>query len=123
MKEYGVSGLPTFIIMKGSQKIDQVRGADRRFVSCWTLNCLGVVDSLLIFSGLENALAKYAGSGSSFSGNFSGKGQTLGGTGGSTPIGTRAQDAAAGIFNLDPQVRLLLGLVGGYIALYYVFFS
>ena len=52
------------------------------------------------------------------SGSFSGKGQTLGsGDAASAPIAQRASDTAAGVLNLDPQVKVLLGLVAGYLFL------
>ncbi|KIL71483.1 hypothetical protein M378DRAFT_155057, partial [Amanita muscaria Koide BX008] len=53
---YSISAMPTFIFLKGSEKVDQVRGANR--------------------AALEAALLKH----SSGSGAFSGQGQTLGGS-------------------------------------------
>uniref|UniRef100_A0A0W0FAT7 Thioredoxin domain-containing protein n=1 Tax=Moniliophthora roreri TaxID=221103 RepID=A0A0W0FAT7_MONRR len=89
---------PTFIFLKGSSKVDQVRGADK--------------------AALGDALRRH----SSGSGSFSGKGHTLGG--GSTPA---APVAAAGggdlttkFNNLDPQVRVLIYLLGAYLLFWYL---
>ncbi|KZV80166.1 thioredoxin-domain-containing protein [Exidia glandulosa HHB12029] len=102
-QQYGVSAMPTFIFIKNGQKVDQVRGADKR--------------------GLEAALQKHAGSaGGVASAAFGGKGNTLGsGASASAPLAQRASSAAAGITNIDPQVKILLGLVGAYLFLYFVF--
>ncbi|KAI3622364.1 hypothetical protein WG66_015728 [Moniliophthora roreri] len=96
--EYRVSAMPTFIFLKGSSKVDQVRGADK--------------------AALGDALRRH----SSGSGSFSGKGHTLGG--GSTPA---APVAAAGggdlttkFNNLDPQVRVLIYLLGAYLLFWYL---
>ncbi|KAH7104877.1 thioredoxin-domain-containing protein [Auriculariales sp. MPI-PUGE-AT-0066] len=102
MQEYKVSGMPTFILMKGGVKVDQVRGADKR--------------------GLENAVAKHAGPGGVNSGAFTGRGNTLGGGSSSTSPGVFAADATAGLLNIDPQLKLLLGMAAAYAALYYVFY-
>ncbi|EJD54424.1 thioredoxin-domain-containing protein [Auricularia subglabra TFB-10046 SS5] len=101
-QQYGVSAMPTFIFLKGSTQVEMVRGADRR--------------------GIENALKKHSGGASASSaGAFGGKGQTLGGSAASTPAAVRAADAAGGIVNLDPQVKILLGLLGAYLVLYFMF--
>ncbi|OBZ79800.1 Peptide-N(4)-(N-acetyl-beta-glucosaminyl)asparagine amidase [Grifola frondosa] len=82
---YSVSAMPTFIFLKGSTKVDQVRGANK--------------------AALEDALRRHS-SGSS-TGAFTGKGQTLNG---SSPV---AQAGGPGILtqfqNLDPQVKSCLG--------------
>jgi len=99
---YAVSAMPTFVFLKGSTKVDQVRGADR--------------------SGLENALSKHASSSAATS-SFSGKGQTLGGpTVPSPKVSTPAPRAAAvsPTAGLDPQLKVLLGLIGAYLAFWYV---
>ncbi|KAG8892299.1 hypothetical protein FRC00_012331, partial [Tulasnella sp. 408] len=84
-KKYSVSAMPTFIFIKNGQKVAQVRGADPR--------------------SLEATIREHAGAGS---GAFSGKGQTLGG--GPAPS-DGPQEVLAG---LDPQMTLLLGLLGLY---------
>ncbi|KAG9042133.1 hypothetical protein FS837_011247 [Tulasnella sp. UAMH 9824] len=84
-KKYSVSAMPTFIFIKNGSKVAQVRGADPR--------------------SLEATIREHAGTGS---GAFSGKGQTLGG--GPAPS-DGSQEVSAG---LDPQMTLLLGLLGLY---------
>lgn len=51
--------------------------------------------------------------------SFSGKGQTLGGSKPQENLATSASTAAAGITNLDPQVKLFMGLIGAYLLLWY----
>ncbi|KAI0049256.1 hypothetical protein FA95DRAFT_1571322 [Auriscalpium vulgare] len=95
--KYSVSAMPTFIFLKGSTKVDQVRGADRNA-------CL---------SGIETALRKHAGSPSAATSTpaaFTGKGHTLGGPSTSAPV----IDTSA-VTNLDPQVKKLLLFVGAYL--------
>nr|KAJ8084489.1 mitochondrial thioredoxin [Marasmius tenuissimus] len=96
---YRISAMPTFIFLKGDTKVDQVKGANK--------------------AGIEDALRRHS-SGSS-SGAFSGKGQTLGG--GSAPANVDG-DAGSGLFaqfnNLDPQVKVLIYLVGGYLLFWYM---
>ncbi|KAF8585139.1 thioredoxin-domain-containing protein [Ramaria rubella] len=101
-QKYQVSAMPTFIFLRGSTKVDQVRGADAR--------------------ALESTLKAHAASGttSSTTGAFSGKGQTLGGSSTSqADMATSAATAAAGLTNLDPQVKLFLGLIAAYLVLWY----
>ncbi|KAG6841769.1 hypothetical protein C0991_007098 [Blastosporella zonata] len=98
---YGVSAMPTFIFLKGQTKVDQVRGANK--------------------AGLEDALRRH--SGPSSSATFSGKGQTLGG--GPAPIDkadvqNTLNQATGTLSNLDPQVKVLLGLVGAYLLFWYL---
>ncbi|TFK41810.1 thioredoxin-domain-containing protein [Crucibulum laeve] len=94
---YSVSAMPTFVFLKGSTKVDQVRGANK--------------------AALEDALRRHSASSSSSSA-FSGKGQTLGG--GAAPsdvtgdVKRSVEQAAGSISNLDPQVKVILGLVGLY---------
>ncbi|KAJ3721751.1 thioredoxin-domain-containing protein [Lentinula raphanica] len=91
---YRVSAMPTFIFLVGNAKVDQVRGANK--------------------SGLEQAIRKYS-SGAAGSSAFSGKGQTLGGTGGD------AVESSPSLFsNMDPQVRVLLYLLAAYIVFWYL---
>jgi len=97
--------MPTFIFLKGNSKLDQVRGANK--------------------AALESALKRHAtSSGSSSSGAFSGKGQTLGG--GPTPpdlageVKGTLDKASAGISQLDPQVKIFGGLIILYLAFWYL---
>ncbi|KAG5647751.1 hypothetical protein DXG03_008474 [Asterophora parasitica] len=98
---YSVSAMPTFIFLKGGQKVDQVRGANR--------------------AALEDAVRRH--SGPSSSGAFTGKGQTL--SGGPAPVDSRdvknaVNQAAGTVTNLDPQVKILLGLVGAYLLFWWL---
>ncbi|KAI0931340.1 hypothetical protein AcW1_001242 [Taiwanofungus camphoratus] len=94
---YRVSAMPTFVFLKGSTKVDQVRGANK--------------------AGLENAIRRH--SSNTSNGAFSGKGQTLGDTSSSMP-----QGETLGLFSqfnkLDPQVKVLLYLLAGYLLFWYL---
>ncbi|TFK77400.1 thioredoxin-domain-containing protein [Pluteus cervinus] len=98
---YSVSAMPTFIFLKGSAKVDQVRGANR--------------------SALEEALRKHSSSSSS-SAAFSGRGQTLGG--GPPPVAdeikTTINNASNTVTNLDPQLKVVLLLLGAYGLFWYL---
>ncbi|KAG6910516.1 hypothetical protein DXG01_009935 [Tephrocybe rancida] len=99
--KYSVSAMPTFVFLKGTTKVDQVRGANK--------------------AALEDAVRRH--SGPSSSGAFSGKGQTLGG--GSAPIDkmdvkNTLNQATGPVSNLDPQVKILLGLAGAYLLFWYL---
>ncbi|KAG9096779.1 2,5-diamino-6-(ribosylamino)-4(3H)-pyrimidinone 5'-phosphate reductase [Ceratobasidium sp. 370] len=93
-KEYSVSylssAMPTFVFIKNSKKVDQVRGADPR--------------------ALEATLRSHATASA-----FSGKGQTLGSSSGA-PAAPAANERRP-FLNLDPQIQLFLALVGGYLIL------
>ncbi|KAH9947095.1 thioredoxin-domain-containing protein [Amylocystis lapponica] len=94
---YRVSAMPTFIFLKGSTKVDQVRGANK--------------------AALEDALRRHS-SGSS-SAAFTGKGQTLSGS--SPAAGQGEGPGVLAEFNkLDPQVKVLVYLVLGYIVFWYM---
>ncbi|KAJ7161438.1 thioredoxin-domain-containing protein [Mycena crocata] len=102
---YRVSAMPTFIFLKGSTTVDQVRGANR--------------------AELESALRRHsAGSSSATSSAFSGKGQTLGGSQAPVDISREAtatlNRATSKVTNLDPQVRVLLGLALAYGVFWYL---
>ncbi|KAI0321355.1 thioredoxin-like protein, partial [Amylostereum chailletii] len=86
--KYSVTAMPTFIFLKGTSKVDQVRGANK--------------------AGLEEALRKHAGSSSqSKQSAFSGSGHTLG--------GSKASGSPTAPFSdVSPQVMTLLLLVGAY---------
>ncbi|KAL0572922.1 mitochondrial thioredoxin [Marasmius crinis-equi] len=100
--QYRVSAMPTFIFLKGDTKVDQVRGANK--------------------AALEDALRRHS-SGSS-SGAFSGQGQTLGGGSTASNVGGDAQGPGDGLFaqfnNLDPQVKMIIYLIGGYLLFWYL---
>ncbi|KAG6337067.1 hypothetical protein ID866_2020 [Astraeus odoratus] len=82
---YKVSAMPTFIFLKGNTQVHTIKGADR--------------------VGLQNAVKRFA---TSSQGAFPGQGNTLGGSSSSSQgRGTWA--------NLDPQLKILLGLVAAYI--------
>jgi len=96
---YSISAMPTFIFLKGSTKVDQVRGANK--------------------SALESTLSRHA-SGTGSGGGFTGKGQTIGGPSSNTS-GNPAPQAGGGPFeNLDPKVKILLGLFGAYLLFWYL---
>jgi thioredoxin 1 len=87
-----------------------------------------VENKLLIFilyndSGLESELLKHASPSSSSSSTsaFSGKGHRLGGD--SDSLAAAARDttrAAADKINIDPQLKLLLGLLGAYLVFWWM---
>ncbi|KAJ7786464.1 thioredoxin-domain-containing protein [Mycena metata] len=85
---YRVSAMPTFIFLKGSSKVDQVRGANP-----------------IVHATSASTSA------------FTGRGQTLGS--GAKPLAT-LNKAASKVTNLDPQLRVLLGLVAGYAVFWYL---
>ncbi|KAF9041770.1 thioredoxin-like protein [Hymenopellis radicata] len=92
-QRYQVTAMPTFIFLRGSTKIDQVRGADKR--------------------ALESALNKHSSSSTSGAA-FTGTGHTLGG-------GTASNAATNGpIIKLDPQMQIFFGLVGIYLLFWYL---
>jgi len=101
---YSVTAMPTFVFLKGSTKVDQVRGADK--------------------SGLQNAIRKHSGPSTSGGPVFSGKGHTLGGGIPPTDITRETKhiiDQATGSMNnLDPQVKVLLGLAGLYLLFWFL---
>jgi thioredoxin 1 len=75
---------------------------------------------VFVHSALENTLRKYADL-SSTSTAFSGKGQTLGGsssTNSSPP--SQPKESQPGGWRLDPQVKVLLGLMGVYMLFWYL---
>ncbi|KAJ7619168.1 thioredoxin-domain-containing protein [Mycena polygramma] len=100
---YRVTTMPTFIFLKGSTQVDQVKGADR--------------------AGLSSALRRHA-SGSASTSAFSGRGQTLGGAQAPTDISKEASatlnKAVSTVSNLDSQLRVFLFLVGAYAVFWYL---
>ncbi|PPQ99574.1 hypothetical protein CVT24_005362 [Panaeolus cyanescens] len=100
-KEYSVSAMPTFIFLKGSTKVDQVRGANK--------------------SALESTISKHATSGSAA---FQGRGQTLGGAPAPPDIAGAANQQLGQLGEywnkLDPQLRVFVGLIGLYAAFWYL---
>ncbi|KAJ7103384.1 thioredoxin-domain-containing protein [Mycena belliarum] len=102
---YRVSAMPTFIFLKGSTKVDQVRGADR--------------------ATLESTVRRHAGGSSgSSSSAFSGRGQTLGGAQAPVDLTKEATEtlnkAASRVTNLDSQAGVFLALVAAYLVFWYV---
>ncbi len=100
-----------------------MRGADRRWVVAEHLWLPCVVSDSLGYSALENALRKHATSSSS-SAAFSGAGRTLGGDPAPKDVGggvkNSVNQATAKVTNLDPQVRVFLGLLGAYLVFWYL---
>jgi len=100
-QKYSISAMPTFIFLKGDSKVDQVKGANKTL--------------------LESTLQKHAVSSTSTA--FSGKGQTLGGDPAAPDVvgeGKQALDKAfAGFTQIDPQLRVFLGLIGLYLVFWY----
>lgn len=108
------------MFLKGSTKVDQVRGANARF----GLRIRPSVPSLTLkYSALEAAISKHGSGSSSSAAAFSGKGQRLGG--GSEPSDLTGEarravgNATAGVSgtwgNLDPQLKVFFGLLGLYL--------
>ncbi|KAH8835546.1 thioredoxin-domain-containing protein [Flagelloscypha sp. PMI_526] len=95
-QQYRVSAMPTFIFLRGDTKVDQVRGPNR--------------------PALEEAVRKHASGSSSSTGAFSGKGHTLGGKTTTSSTSAIAQEYM-NLSPLDPQLQVLLFLVGGYLLL------
>ncbi|KAL5534460.1 hypothetical protein ACEPAG_922 [Sanghuangporus baumii] len=91
-QKYGIRAMPTFVFIRGGEKVHEIQGADPR--------------------RLAAAVNEYAAGTVGGTTPFSGKGQTLGGEPASA-VGT------GGIINLTPQVKVLLGLIGVYVLLWY----
>ncbi|RPD65125.1 thioredoxin-like protein [Lentinus tigrinus ALCF2SS1-7] len=94
---YRITAMPTFIFLKGTDEVDRIRGANK--------------------PALEDALRRLSTGGSS--GSFSGKGHTLGGGNSTTGSGGGGGGVAA-FQALDPQVKVLLCLLGGYMLFWYM---
>jgi len=101
---YRISAMPTFIFLKGSTKVDEVRGANKY--------------------DLENAVKRHSSSASTGGGAFSGKGQTLGGAPAPVDLKRQMTDSVNGVAgtvsNVDPQLKVLLALVGAYLLFWYL---
>lgn len=73
-------------------------------------------------SALEDAIKRH--SGGSVSSAFSGRGQTLGGAPAPADIAGDVKDsvnkATTHVTNLDPQVKVLLALVGAYVLFWWL---
>ncbi|KAH7916467.1 thioredoxin-like protein [Hygrophoropsis aurantiaca] len=92
---YSVSAMPTFIFLNGTTVVQTIRGADR--------------------GALTDALRKLS-STSSSSAAFSGKGQTLGDSSNQPATGRNVAGGAESAWSkLDPQVKVLLGLLAVYV--------
>jgi len=100
---YAVAAMPTFVFLKGSTKVDQVKGADK--------------------SVLTNTVRKHATSSGGGPGSFSGKGQTLGGSPAAPDVAGEVKHtldkATEGFNQLDPQMKVFLGLLGLYFVFWY----
>jgi len=101
---YSVSAMPTFVFLRGSSKVDLLRGANK--------------------SALESTIQKHAVSSTSTA--FSGKGHTLGGNPGEPVIGVdkhamehTVDKIIAWFAQLDPQFRVFLGFMGLYLVFWY----
>ena len=70
---------------------------------------------------LEATLKVHSGEAAA-TGAFSGKGHTLGGSSSTTQdnVAASASVAATGLINLDPQVKVFIGLIGAYLVLWYL---
>ncbi|KAF9270641.1 thioredoxin-domain-containing protein [Marasmius fiardii PR-910] len=103
-QQYRISAMPTFIFLKGDTKVDQVRGANR--------------------AAIEDALRRHSSGSSGSTGTFSGRGQTLGGTPAPADAAGDVQAGVNGLLgkfnNLDPQVKVLIYLLGGYALFWYL---
>jgi len=95
--------MPTFIFLKGSTKVDEVQGANKY--------------------ELESTVKRHSSSASAGS-VFAGKGQTLGGTPAPMDLKGHVTDsvngAATTVSKFDPQLKILLGLVGLYLVFWYL---
>ncbi|KAH8120090.1 thioredoxin-domain-containing protein [Phellopilus nigrolimitatus] len=90
-QRYSVAAMPTFLFLKGSDIVDEVKGANS--------------------SALKAAVERHSSGSTGGSGAFSGTGQTLG--------GSSAGGSAGSIINLTPQTKVMLGLIGAYLLLCY----
>lgn len=98
---YRVSAIPTFIFLRATEKIDQVRGADR--------------------NALENAVRRHStGSSGSASGAFSGTGHTL--DGGPVNSSSESNDGGPQVAGpgLNRQTKVFLALTAGYVFFWYL---
>jgi len=96
--------MPTFVFLKGSSKVDQVKGADK--------------------SALTNTIRKHATSSGGGTSSFVGKGQTLGGNPAAPDVAGEVKQtldkATEGFNQLDPQMKVFLGLLGLYLVFWYL---
>ncbi|EIN13911.1 thioredoxin-domain-containing protein [Punctularia strigosozonata HHB-11173 SS5] len=97
---YRISAMPTFVFLKGSIKVDEIQGANR--------------------SALQAAVAKHSTGSPSSSSAFSGKGQTLGSSSSTPSYVPVPRDLVNGASSIDPQVKILLALLGAYFVFWYM---
>ncbi|KAF9074852.1 thioredoxin-like protein [Rhodocollybia butyracea] len=91
---YRVSAMPTFIFLKGSLKVDQVKGANK--------------------AGLEAAIRRHSSGTTGATGAFSGKGQTLG-------SGGNIMESSGSMWDrVGPQGKVLLYLLAAYLLFWYL---
>lgn len=93
------------------QRSEQIVSCISFFLQRMPMRCM------IIYSELESAVRRYS-SGAS-SGAFSGKGQTLGGASTSMPQ-FESPGILAEVSKLDPQVKVLLYLLAGYLLFWYL---
>ncbi|KAL7285546.1 thioredoxin-like protein [Trametes coccinea BRFM310] len=93
---YRVTAMPTFVFLKGTNEVERIRGANK--------------------PALESAVRRHAAGPSS--GAFSGQGHTLGG--GPSSTGSEGGGGVVAFQRLDPQVKVFLCLLGGYILLWWL---
>jgi len=96
-QKYRVTAMPTFIFLKGSNQVDQIRGADKR--------------------ALEATVVRHASGDGSSSSAFAGSGQTLGGS--SSTSASAANIFPPALAGMHPQTKILLGLLGAYVVVWY----
>ncbi|KAF9507014.1 hypothetical protein BS47DRAFT_1373991 [Hydnum rufescens UP504] len=96
-QKYGITAMPSFVFIKNGQKVDLVRGANPK--------------------ALEEAIKKHS---SGSTGGFSGQGHTLGSSATPSSVPTPSETITPFAVleswaKLDPQVQILLLLVGGFV--------
>ncbi|KAI0673687.1 thioredoxin-like protein [Trametes maxima] len=96
---YRITAMPTFVFLKGTSEVERVRGANK--------------------PALEAAVKRHSSGSSTGGGAFTGKGQTLGGGSSAGTDGGGAGGVAA-FQALDPQVKVFLYLLGGYILFWWL---
>ncbi|PPQ78036.1 hypothetical protein CVT25_015581 [Psilocybe cyanescens] len=102
-QKYKVTAMPTFVFLKGNSQVDTLKGADK--------------------AGLTDKVKKHATNAGSSGGTFTGKGHTLGGDPAAPDVVGEVKQkldmASAGLNQLDPQLKVLLVLLGLYFLFWY----
>ncbi|CDO73080.1 hypothetical protein BN946_scf185007.g134 [Trametes cinnabarina] len=107
--KYRVTAMPTFVFLKGASEVERIRGANKPGTAV-------LISARAFFSALEAAVRRHASGPSSSA--FSGKGQTLGGDPSSS--GSEGGGGVVAFQRLDPQVKIFLYLLGGYIVFWWL---